>query len=176
MRTRAMLRYATAICVAACAVPASAHVTLEQREAPVGAPYKAVFRVPHGCDQSPTVRLTVRIPEGVIAVKPMMKPGWHIETMRGAYEKSYSFYHGATFSDGIKQVTWSGGTLPDAFYDEFVLSVFIAGDLSPGRMLYFPVVQTCEHGEHKWIEVPPADKPDAKLNDPAPGVMLTPKQ
>ena len=29
---------------------ASAHVTLETREAAVGAPYKAVLRVSHGCE------------------------------------------------------------------------------------------------------------------------------
>lgn len=170
------VRLAAVAASVAMAAPASAHVTLEQGEAPVGAPYKAVFRVPHGCGQSPTVRLTVRIPEGVIAVKPMVKLGWQIETMRGAYERSYSYYHGATFAEGVKTVAWSGGKLPDAFYDEFVLSVFIAGDLAPGRMLYFPVVQTCENGAHNWIEVPAPDKPDVKLNDPAPGVMLTPKK
>lgn len=31
---------------------ANAHVTLEQREAPVGAPYKAVLKIPHGCGTS----------------------------------------------------------------------------------------------------------------------------
>jgi uncharacterized protein YcnI len=165
-----------AAALTATALSAHAHVTLEQREAPVGATYKAVFRVPHGCDQSPTVKLTVRIPEGVIGVKPMVKPGWQIDTKRGPYEKSYSYFHGATFSEGIKEVTWSGGKVPDAFYDEFILSMFITGDLAPGRTLYFPVVQTCEKGEHNWVEVPPADKPDAHLGDPAPGVMLTPKK
>ena len=33
---------------------ASAHVTLEQGEAPVGAAYKAVFRIAHGCNGKPT--------------------------------------------------------------------------------------------------------------------------
>lgn len=156
--------------------PASAHVTLEQGEAPVGASYKAVFRVPHGCEQSATVKLTVRIPEGIIAVKPMVKAGWEIETKRGNYEKTYSYFHGATFSEGVKEVTWSGGKLPDSFYDEFVLSMFVSADLKPGRKLYFPVIQACEKGVHNWVEVPAADKPNAPLNDPAPGLMLTPKK
>jgi uncharacterized protein YcnI len=154
-------------------LPASAHVTLEQQEAPVGAPYKVVLRVPHGCDGSATVRLSVRIPEGVISVKPMVKPGWQISTTRGAYEKPYSYFHGAKFTEGVKEVTWSGGKLPDAFYDEFVLAAFIAGELAPGHKLYFPVVQTCEQGEHRWIEIPAAGK---ATNEPAPGVMLMPKQ
>ena len=37
---------------------AYAHVTLERPEAPVGASYKAVFRVPHGCGTSPTLRVS----------------------------------------------------------------------------------------------------------------------
>src|SRR5579875_3639109 len=139
-------------------MPAFAHVTLDQRETAVGAPYKAVFRVPHGCDGSTTVKLTVQIPEGVIAVKPMLKPGWQIDFKRGAYSRSYSYFHGAKFTEGITEVTWSGGRLPDAFYDEFVLSVFIAGELPAGQTLYFPVVQECEHGAHRWVEVPTPGK------------------
>jgi uncharacterized protein YcnI len=154
-------------------LPASAHVTLEQQKAPVGAPYKVVLRVPHGCDGSATVRLTVHIPEGVIGIKPMVKPGWQISTTRGAYEKPYSYFHGAKFTEGVKGVTWSGGNLPDAFYDEFVLSSFIAGELAPGHMLYFPVDQTCEQGEHRWVEIPTAGK---TAGEPAPGLMLMPKQ
>lgn len=155
------------------ATPALAHITLEQAEAPVGAPYKAVFKVPHGCDGSTTVKLTVQIPEGVIAVKPMVKAGWEIETKRGAYARSYSYFHGAKFDQGVTQVTWSGGKLPDAFYDEFVLSVFIAGDLSAGQTLYFPAIQTCEKGEHRWVETPvPGKHSDG---DPAPGLKLLPK-
>jgi len=173
MRTRLLNIYFTAFLIAS-ALPAAAHITLEQREAPVGTPYKAVLRVPHGCEQSPTVRVTVRIPEGVIAVKPMVKAGWEIETMRGSYAKSYSFYHGAKFSEGVTAVTWSGGKLPDAFYDEFVLSVFIAEELAPGSTIYFPVVQTCERGEHHWVSVPQDGKP--AQGDPAPGVLLTPKK
>jgi uncharacterized protein YcnI len=150
-----------------------AHVTLEQQQAPVGATYKIVLRVPHGCGDSATIRLSVQIPEGVIAIKPMMKPGWQIATTRGSYSKSYSFFHGAKFTEGVKEVTWSGGKLPDAFYDEFVLSAFIAGELEPGQMLYFPVLQQCEQGEHRWVEIPAAGK---SANEPAPGVMLTPKK
>lgn len=156
------------------ATPALAHITLEQAEAPVGAPYKAVFKVPHGCDGSTTVKLTVQIPEGVIAVKPMVKAGWEIETKRAAYAKSYSYFHGAKFDQGVTQVTWSGGKLPDAFYDEFVLSVFIAGELAPRQMLYFPVEQVCETGAHHWVEMPRAGKPAE--GDPAPGIKLVPKE
>ena len=104
--------------VAAFVGAASAHVTLETREAPVGAPYKVVLRVPHGCDGTATIALRVRVPEGMIAVKPMPKPGWKIETVTGKYPKTYSYFHGAKLSEGVTEVNFTGGNLPDAYYDE----------------------------------------------------------
>ena len=110
---------------------AFAHVTLENREAKVGSTYKAVFRVPHGCDGKATKVVRVQIPEGVIAVKPMPKPGWKLETVKGKYEKSYDLY-GAAVGDGVKEVMWSGGDLPDEFYDEFVFRAVLTDGLAVG--------------------------------------------
>ena len=78
--------------VAAFVGAASAHVTLETRESPVGAPYKAVLRVPHGCEGAATIALRVRVPEGMIAVKPMPKPGWKIETVTGKYPRPTAIF------------------------------------------------------------------------------------
>jgi len=156
-------------------VPAHAHITLERQETAVGGPYKAVFRLPHGCGNSPTLKVRVRIPEGVIGVKPMPKPGWQIETVKGKYEKSYTMFHDVTVSEGVKEVAWSG-RLPDENYDELVLSVYLTDDLKPGTTLYFPVVQECETGVHRWIEIPQAGKSAADYKEPAPGVKLLPKR
>ena len=40
--------------------------------------------MPHGCEGAATTRVRIHIPEGVIAVKPMPKPGWQLETVSGA--------------------------------------------------------------------------------------------
>lgn len=152
---------------------AQAHVMLERQEAPIGGGYKAVFRVPHGCASSPTLKVRVRIPEGVVQVKPMPKAGWEIATVKGAYGKSYAVYHGSV-SEGVKEVTWSG-RLSDDNYDEFVLSVFLTDALVPGSTLYFPVVQECESGVHRWIEIPAEGKSEADLKEPAPGLKLLAK-
>src|ERR1700754_5078350 len=98
---------------------ALAHITLETQEAAVGSTYKAIFRVPHGCEGKATTAVRVQIPEGGISVKPMPKPGWTLQTKKGKYEKSYQLY-GETLSTGVKEVDWSGGNLPDEFYDEFI--------------------------------------------------------
>src|ERR1700675_1941461 len=100
---------------------ALAHITLENQQAPVGASYKAVLRVPHGCDGSATVAIRVRIPEGYIDVKPMPKPGWKLTTVSGKYPKPVSL-RATQVSEGVTEVDWTGGNLPAAYYDEFVLT------------------------------------------------------
>jgi periplasmic copper chaperone A len=154
---------------------ASAHVTLENRQATIGSSYKAVFEVPHGCAGSATIKIRVQIPEGVIAAKPMPKAGWNVEVIKGKYATDYD-YHGAKLSEGVKEVVWSGGKLPDDNYDEFVISTFLTGALKPNAQLYFPVVQECEQGINRWIDIP-ADG-EAVAHDrksPAPAVKLMPK-
>jgi uncharacterized protein YcnI len=163
-----------ALAVASCA---HAHVTLETQQAPVGASYKAVMRVPHGCNGSPTVAIRIRVPEGVIGVKPMPKPGWKLETVSGKYAQPYTL-RGAKLSDGVTEVAWSGGNLPDAHYDEFVFTGAIADELQAGKTIYFPVVQECEKGIHRWIEIPAGGAHDhaGEGSQPAPGLRLMPKR
>jgi len=150
---------------------AFAHVTLERNQAPVGSSYKAVLRVPHGCDGSPTTALRVRIPEGVIDVKPMPKPGWMLNIVKGKYAKTYSLYR-AQVTEGVIEIDWSGGNLPDDEYDEFAFLSFLASDLQPGQTIYFPVVQECDKGVHRWIEIPTKG---SDFPEPAPGLKLVPK-
>jgi len=157
------------------ASPAAAHVSLETKQATVGAPYKAVFTVPHGCAGSPTVKIRVQIPEGVIAVKPMPKAGWNVDVVEGKYATEYD-YHGNKLSAGVKEVTWSGGKLPDKNYDEFVMQTFLTDGLKANTTLYFPVVQECETGVSRWIEIPAEGaKHSHEGKTPAPGVKLVPK-
>ncbi|TPL04407.1 MULTISPECIES: YcnI family protein [unclassified Mesorhizobium] len=154
---------------------ASAHITLETQEAAVGSTYKAVLRVPHGCDGKATTAVRVQIPEGVIAVKPMPKPSWTLQTKKGKYEKSYQLYDQAV-TDGVKEVDWSGGSLPDEFYDEFVFRATLTADLPVNQKLYFPVVQECDGASERWIEIPAAGQDEDALENPAPGIKLTPKK
>jgi uncharacterized protein YcnI/copper(I)-binding protein len=134
------------------AVPATAHVGLEKPETERGKSYKAVLKVPHGCDGSPTHTVRVEIPEGFIGVKPMPKAGWTIKTQRGPYARSYGYYHGP-LKDGVKALEWSGGSLPDDQYDEFVAAGYVAKELEADA-LYFKVVQVCDKGELNWVDIP----------------------
>lgn len=42
---------------------ASAHITLEHPSAPAGSYYKAIFRVPHGCEGLATTGITIEFPD-----------------------------------------------------------------------------------------------------------------
>src|SRR5882724_7547071 len=156
--------------------PAFAHVSLETKQATVGSSYKAVFKVPHGCAGSATTKIRVQIPEGVISVKPMPKPGWTLETVKGKYAAEYDYF-GSKQSEGVKEVAWSGGKLADDNYDEFVVTTYLTGGLKPDSTLYFPVVQECEQGVSRWIDIPKegADTHGHDSKTPAPGVKLISK-
>lgn len=145
--------------------PALAHVSLEKSEAPRGKSYKAVLKIPHGCKGEPTHTVRVEIPEGYIGVKPMPKAGWKIKTTSGPYAQSYSYYHGP-ISEGVKEVVWSGGDLPDDYYDEFIASGFVARELKADA-LYFKVTQECANGEERWVDIPAAGGNPHDLKAPA---------
>ncbi|HCN71417.1 MAG TPA: hypothetical protein DIS96_06785 [Pusillimonas sp.] len=159
-------------------VPAAtyAHVTLQTKQAPIDNGYKAVFSVPHGCQGSSTTKVRIRIPEGVVGVKPQPKSGWKLETVKADYDKPHMQY-GTRLTSGVKEVTWTGGPLLDEHYDEFVFVGYLSSQLAPGTTLYFPVVQECEQGVARWIDPPSNDNAtDDHSDSPAPTLKLLPKQ
>lgn len=150
------------------AAPAAAHVTLEKAESTTGAYYKAVLKVGHGCQGSPTTALKVTIPDGLVAAKPMPKAGWTVATETGAYARAYAF-HGKDVKEGVTSISWTGGPLPDGQYDEFVFVAYLAPEAG-ARNVPIPVVQTCEKGEQRWVEVAKAG--GEKLAQPAPVLKI----
>lgn len=173
-RTRITL--GLAVVLAGCpslATTSFAHVTLAVQQAPIGAEYKAIFRVPHGCKGSATVKLSVEMPGGIVDVKPQPKPGWQIEIVKGSYDKPYHLGH-SEVTEGVKTVTWSGGSLPDDYYDEFVLIGHLDKGLQPGSRMYFPTIQTCEQGSDNWVEIPNTGKSSHDYRFPAPSLKLQP--
>src|SRR6185437_7844943 len=169
MRLRSLVLIAALLA----APPVSAHVTLQGREASIGTDYRAVFVVPHGCAGSPTIKLRVQIPPGVIATEAKPVAGWNVETTKGKYAAAYD-YKGAKVSEGITEVDWSGGKLPDKTRQEFEIETFLTDTLKPGSTLYFPAVQECEQGVSRWIEIPAEGaRPAQESKWPAPHVKLT---
>ena len=161
-----------AVLSGAATISAEAHATLETPSAPAGT-YKAVLRIPHGCDGHATVAVRIDLPEGFIGAKPMPKAGWKLEVQKGPYAHSYELY-GEELASGARAVTWSGGNLPDDFYDEFVVEGTLSG-VQPGQKLYFKTTQTCDVGQIVWDQSPAEGAGGREMQHPAPAVLITEK-
>jgi periplasmic copper chaperone A len=105
----------------------------------------------------------------VMRSKPMPKPGWKLETVVKPLAEPYDWY-GTKITEDVREITWSGGNLPDNFFDEFVFQVKLPD--KPGAVIYFPVVQECTKGVERWIEIPAAGKVSDDYEFPAPGITL----
>ena len=69
----------------------------------------------------------VRIPEGVMSVKPQPKPGWKLTITRARLAQPVDAGHGRMVSERVSEVAWSGGLLPDEQFDEFrIMMKFVA--------------------------------------------------
>ncbi|HYD98898.1 MAG TPA: YcnI family protein, partial [Alphaproteobacteria bacterium] len=79
--------------------------------------------------------------------------------------------HGRTINEGVAEIAWTGGRLDDAHFDEFVLRAALPE--TPGAVLAFKIVQECESGTHRWIDVAAPGQPEPK--EPAPQLRLTPR-
>jgi uncharacterized protein YcnI/copper(I)-binding protein len=167
----ALLATSAVVLISAAASPAGAHVSVAPAEARGNASLRLAFQVPHGCGSAATTALRVQIPEGVISVKPMPKPGWTLTTTKGDYAKTYQS-HGRSLTSGVKEIVWAGGTLPDDQYDEFVISGFVTADLPAGQPVSFPVIQQCGTTEARWTEIPAAGQSAHDLKSPAPAFRL----
>ncbi|WP_198119185.1 YcnI family copper-binding membrane protein [Massilia rhizosphaerae] len=157
-----------AIWIAAlCAAPlAHAHITVAPASAPAGAYQTLVFKVGHGCDGSATTAITVSLPEGVTA-KPMPKPGWTLDLVEGKLATPLQA-HGKTVTRAVREITWRGGPLPDAYYDEFTVQAKLPD--APGRYA-FKVGQQCEKGRVDWVDAVPGSKTPAPVLEVVPAAM-----
>ncbi|MET0518097.1 MAG: YcnI family protein [Burkholderiaceae bacterium] len=155
------------------ALPARAHVVLEQQEAEAGSAYKAVFKVGHGCAGSATREISITLPAGLRGARPTPKPGWTLTLRQDRLAQPYES-HGRLVSEGVTEVRWTANSeadfLQDAWYDEFVLRASLPEQ--PGT-LWFQVRQRCQQGESNWAERPASGDSIQGLKFPAARLTLT---
>jgi len=163
----------TAIAIALVAQPARAHATLDRNEAPADSFFNTTVNIGHGCEGSPTLKVRVRIPEGVIGVKPQPKAGWELTIRKEKLAQPMVESHGRTITEVVAEVTWTGKLLDENF-EQFGIHMRLPN--KPNETLYFPTVQECETGVHRWIEIPAAGKSRGDYKEPAPFLRLTPRR
>jgi uncharacterized protein YcnI len=169
--SKSLLAATSAAAALTLSATAFGHATFERTEAPADTYHKATLRVPHGCQGSPTLRVRVQIPPGVISVKPQPKAGWELSIRKAPLATAVTV-EGRTISEGVVEVAWSGRLL-DEHLEEFGIMMKLPD--SPGQTLYFNTVQECEKGVHRWIEVPAAGQLGQRLKEPAPALKLLAK-
>lgn len=140
-----------------------AHVVLETPVVYAGAYYKAVFKVSHGCDGSPTQQVMIEIPEGFKGAKPMVKASWDISIKKDKLQKPY-MSHGKKIEVDVTKIEWKNGNLPAEFYDEFVIVGQAPMEFGP---LYWKVTQICASGKLEWSEIPTDGKSLKDYKSPA---------
>jgi uncharacterized protein YcnI len=153
------------------AIPAFAHVTAHPDSGVADSFFETKFQVPHGCDGSSTVAIRIRIPTDVTNVKAQMKPGWTASIKMRKLDKPITGESGQTITETVDEVDWRGGPLPDNLYDEFGLVMKLPP--AAGNTIYFPVVQECQQGTNRWINIPAAGQKWNAVREPAPFVVVT---
>jgi uncharacterized protein YcnI len=147
---------------------AAAHVTVSPEEAPAEGYAMLSFTVPHGCEEAATTSVSVKMPPQVVSATPGVVPGWKIKTTEGKLPKPVD-QEGETVSEGVREVTWTGGPLSPDQLQQFPLSVALAGQA--GDAAEFKIIQGCEGGaETAWIQSTPASGEEPE--HPAPTVTL----
>lgn len=97
-----------------------AHVSVKPAQVGVGAFQTFTISVPTEQDV-PTVGLRLVLPEGLEHVSPTVKPGWNINLVSGTSTVETS-EPGHTSEEVVKEIIWTGGSIPAHFRDEFTFS------------------------------------------------------
>ena len=146
------------------------HAFMVEKEVPAGAWHLVEIAIPHGCYGSPTTEVSIKAPEGVFNARPEVKPGWTLTTKMKQLEEPIQTPE-VVITEIVDEMTWSGGKLDDLHLERFNFLAKMPNEA--GRTLYFKVVQKCEEGELRWIEIPEPGEDSRQYLHPAPTIMLT---
>jgi uncharacterized protein YcnI len=139
---------------------ARAHVTVQPNEAPAGAFFKFVVRVPNERDDASTTKIRVLFPPAFASVSFQPKEGWTRAVKTEKLDEPITIGD-AQVDEVVASVTWSGGEIAPGEFDEFGFSVRVPDDAGE---LEFPAIQTYASGEVvRWTGAADADEPAARV-------------
>ena len=151
---------------------AAAHVTIKPDTTAAGAHALLTVGFSHGCDGSPTNKLTISLPEPLVDAKPEVVPGWTVEKVTETLDEPLTLDNGSSVTERIGQIVYTAETpVEDGYLQQFDISVQLPE--SEGETLAFPVLQSCEEGETYWAQIPAEGEDPHSLEAPAPTITLT---
>lgn len=164
---------AVATAVLGFAGPASAHVTVNPKEATQGGYARVAFRVPNESDTASTTKLEVVLPENapVGSVSTIPVPGWTVAVEKRKVEPPIEV-HGSQITEAVAKLTWTAtgdAAVKPGQFQEFGVSM---GPLPKVDKMVFKTLQTYSDGNvSRWIDEPqPGGEEPEK---PAPVLTLT---
>ena len=166
------LSWLAVACTFVAATSAHAHVTAQPNSGAAGTYFETFLGVPHGCEGSSTLAVRVKIPAEITGVKAQFKAGWTVTIKNRKLDQPLKGERGQTITETVDEVEWRGGPLPNALYDTFGLRFKLPDQA--GQTLYFPVIQECEKGVKRWIQIPAAGQGWHDVPSPAPFVKIVP--
>lgn len=151
---------------------AAAHVTIKPDTTAAGAYSLLTVGFSHGCDGSPTNKLTISLPEPLVDAKPEIVPGWTVEKVTETLDEPLTLDNGSSVTERVGQIVYTAETpVEDGYLQQFDISVQLPD--AEGETLAFPVLQSCVEGETDWAEIPAEGQDPHSLDAPAPTVTLT---
>jgi uncharacterized protein YcnI len=151
---------ASGAAVLALAGPASAHVTVQPTEAPVGSFFRFVVRVPNERDDATTTKVEVQFPQNLVFVSFQDTAGWK-RTVRMKHLDEPIEVFGEEVDEVVGSVTWSGGSIAPHEFEEFGFSAKVPDG---EEVLEFPAIQTYDSGDVvRWIGPPESEEPAARV-------------
>jgi uncharacterized protein YcnI len=164
---------AAAAGVFAYAAPASAHVTVNPREATQGGYGRVAFRVPTESDTLSTTKVEVHLPDAtpIASVSTMPVPGWTAATTKTKLAQPIKTDDGE-LTEAVTVITWTAGpgaAIKPGEFQEFPVSL---GPLPAVDQVAFKALQYYSDGSVvRWIEEPAGG---AEPDHPAPTLKLLP--
>lgn len=169
---RSLLAVATAATVLAVPATASAHVTVNPREATAGSFSVLTVRVPNERDDKGTVKVDVRLPDGIYFLSYKKVRGWKTTLTRSKLDQPVNL-EGFPIEEQFTRVVWTGrpkrgGIIRPDQFEEFPLSLRVPQGKA-GDFLTFPSIQTYRGGERvRWTGAPDSDEPAPRVKLLAP--------
>lgn len=164
---------AVTLAVLGLAGAASAHVSINPKEATQGGYGRFAFRVPNESDTASTTKVEVVLPENapVGSVSTMPVAGWTVAVEKRKVDPPINV-HGSQLTEAVSKLTWTaaaGGGVKPGEFQEFPVSM---GPLPQVDKMVFKVLQTYSDGNvSRWIEEPTPGQEEPE--NPAPVLTLT---
>ncbi|MFC3504776.1 YcnI family protein [Micromonospora krabiensis] len=155
------------------AAPASAHVSVNPKEATQGGYTRVAFRVPNESDSASTTKVEVVLPEnapvGSVSTQPV--PGWTVAVEKRKVDPPIEV-HGSQLTEAVSKLTWTAtgdAAIKPGQFQEFPVSL---GPLPKVDAMVFKSLQTYSDGNVvRWIDEPTAGGQEPE--HPAPVLALT---